>query len=281
MVGDQPLVSFTVGGVTGPLTEASGASPSDLGELAEQLWTARAEGRVLNLEDVIERHGGSWSVTDAYVVQGMLTQRRLERGERHVGWKLGYTSIAMRQQMNIGEPNFGPLTDAMLIENGGRVPPSAMQPKVEPEIAVRLARDIGPDPSTGEVAASVEAAFGCLEVVDSVWLNYRFGIEHNTADGSSAAHVVLGDEITARDLSAVAVELRHNGRQVATATGAAASGDPLAGVAWLARQLAHSGRRLGAGEIVITGGLTAAVALDEGDVVEATFDANAVVACHR
>ncbi len=218
---------------------------------------------------------------DAYLVQEMLMQRRRDRGERPVGWKLGYTSLAMREQMRIGEPNFGPLTDAMLLGNGDVVPSTVTQPRVEPESAVRLKVDLGPAPSPAEIAASVDTACGCLEVVDSVWVDYRFRIEHNTADGSSAAYVVLGGVIAGDDLSTVRVRFRRNGEEVAIATGAAASGDPLSGLAWLAGQLASTGRRLRAGEIIITGGLTAAVPLDEGDRIEAIFNDDVLVSCRR
>ena len=106
-------------------------------------------------------------------------------------------------------------------------PGTVIQPRVEPEIAVRLGFDVDASASIWDIAASVDAAIACLEVVDSVWSGYRFRIEHNTADGSSAAHVVLGDAIDADDLSTVKVRLRRNGDDVATATGAAASGHPL------------------------------------------------------
>ena len=54
-------------------------------------------------------------IDDAYAIQQAGTQLRVERGERVVGWKLGYTSLAMRSQMGIDQPNLGPLTDAMLL----------------------------------------------------------------------------------------------------------------------------------------------------------------------
>ncbi len=254
---------------------------AELQRLADELWTARRQRRLLDVDQVIERRGSDWSMADAYRVQAMLMQRRLDRGERHIGWKLGYTSLAMRQQMGIGEPNFGPLTDAMLVASGDAVPGTVIQPRVEPEIAVRLGVDVDASASLADIAASVDAAVACLEVVDSVWSGYRFRIEHNTADGSSAAHVVLGGAIDADDLSTVKVRLRRNGDDVATATGAAASGHPLAGVVWLAEQLALTGRRLHAGQIVLTGGLTAAVPLDAGDCVEAVFGSNVVVSCRR
>ena len=72
-----------------------------LGELAEQLWTARRERRLLDVDHVVGRRGGGWSMAEGYVVQEMLMQRRRDRGEREIGWKLGYTSLAMRRQMGL------------------------------------------------------------------------------------------------------------------------------------------------------------------------------------
>ncbi len=219
---------------------------------------------------------------DAYAIQQAGTELRVGRGESVVGWKLGYTSLAMRIQMGIDHPNFGPLTDAMLLANDEAVSPSLIQPRVEPEIGLRLARPLTGEVSLGEVLSAVDEAFACLEIVDSVYPNYRFRLEDNTADGSSAAQVVVGPVLRRLDsLESIAVVLRHNANVAGSATGSAASGHPAAGVVWLVAQLARQGRQLRAGDIVITGGLTRAVPLEFGDHVEAVFDNETRVAVHR
>ncbi len=221
------------------------------------------------------------SLDDAYAVQRELTALRLARGERVVGWKLGYTSAAMRAQMGVDAPNLGPLTDAMLLTGPdvsapadvGPVrgsSPTALQPRVEPEIALLLARPLDPGCTVDDVLAACAAAYGCLEVVDSVWSGYRFRLEDNTADGSSAAWVVLGGRLPLDDLPDVVVRLLVDGEPIAEATGAAAGGHPAVGVAWLAAEVGRRyGRGLEAGDVVITGGLTAAHPLDVGSVVTA------------
>lgn len=208
---------------------------------------------------------------DAYRIQQAGTALRLARGERVVGWKLGYTSLAMREQMGIASPNSGPLTDAMLLPAGAPVPGSALQPRVEPEIGLRLRRRLAGPCTVEDVLGACSTAVACLEVVDSVWTGYRFRLADNTADGSSAAWVVVGDELPLDDLPAVPVTLSVDGVEVAAATGAAAGGHPAAGVAWLAEQLALRGQTLEPGDLVITGGLTAAHPLPAGATVAATF----------
>ena len=222
------------------------------------------------------------TLDDAYAIQRAGNALRVERGENVIGWKLGYTSLAMRSQMGIDQPNYGPLTDAMLVAHEGAVDPSLIQPRVEPEIGLRFNRSLPADANLDEVLAAVADAFACLEIVDSVYPDYRFRLEDNTADGSSAAQVVIGPVFTSIEhLDDISVALLHNGMECGSATGRAASGHPAAGVVWLVRQLALQGQRVEAGDIVITGGLTRAIPLDFGDRVEAVFDGQTHVALHR
>jgi 2-keto-4-pentenoate hydratase len=190
-----------------------------------------------------------------------------------VGWKLGYTSAAMRAQMGVAQPNLGPLTDAMLLPSGAVLPETVGQPRVEPEVGLRVRRRLAGPVGVQEVLDACDAAVACLEVVDSVWTDYRFRLEDNTADGSSAAYVVVGDPLPMDDLAALPVSLHRNGQAAGEATGAAAGGHPAAGVGWLAEQLGRRGRALEPGDLVITGGLTAAVPLQPGDEVSARFAA--------
>ena len=76
------------------------------------LRRARQAGQTL---DVLLSDEIALTLADAYRVQDHVTAARLAGGERLAGWKLGYTSVAMRAQMGIEAPNFGPLTDTMLL----------------------------------------------------------------------------------------------------------------------------------------------------------------------
>ena len=83
-------------------------------------------------------------------------------------------------QMGIEAPNFGPLTDAMLLGSPAVLPPGALQPRIEPEIGLRLGRRLAGPCSVSEVLGACDAALACLEVVDSVWSGYRFTLADNT-----------------------------------------------------------------------------------------------------
>ena len=207
----------------------------------------------------------------AYAVQRALTALRLGRGGHQVGWKLGYTSEVMRRQMGIETPNYGPLLSTMVVDHGGSLP-GATQPRVEPEIALVLARVPHDWTDLAEVLDCCASAHAALEIVDSVWADYAFDLEHNTADGSSAAGVVLGAELPTKVLAEITVSLSRDGADVGRGRGSDAGGHPALGLAWLAHALSGHDRGLLPGDIVITGGLTAAVPLNPGGRVTAAFE---------
>jgi 2-keto-4-pentenoate hydratase len=246
-----------------------GAGALDPAAAAHVLRAARTAGSTL---DVLLSESAGLSLADAYLVQDEITASRLAAGERRAGWKLGYTSAVMRAQMGVAAPNFGPLTDVMLLDSPAVLPDGALQPRVEPEIGLRLGRPLtGTGLTAEDVLDACDAALVCLEIVDSVWAGYRFTLEDNTADGSSAAWVAVGPPLPMEDLAALDVALAVDGEVVERGTGAAASGHPAAGVAWLAEQLAGRGLALQAGDLIITGGLTSAWPLERGHRVSAAF----------
>ena len=137
----------------------------DVGAVAAALRRTRRTGLTF---DVLLSEELSFSLADAYRVQDQVTAMRLADGERLAGWKLGYTSAVMRAQMGVEAPNFGPLTDAMLLSSPAQLPAGALQPRVEPEIGLRLGRRLTAPCSAESALDACDAALACLEIVDSV-----------------------------------------------------------------------------------------------------------------
>lgn len=178
-----------------------------------------------------------------------------------MGYKLGFTSEAMREQMGISGPNYGQLTDAMQVSPvDGTVDLSTLiHPSVEPEIAVFVHRELmGPRVGRVEVRRAVRWVAPSLEVVDPRFADYRFQEADSTADNSSAARFALGPPVPLNavpDLSEVRATLYREREEADHGQGVDAMGDPLAAVAWLANRLDGAGRVLEAGSVVLTGGL--------------------------
>ncbi|HWP63302.1 MAG TPA: fumarylacetoacetate hydrolase family protein [Candidatus Binatia bacterium] len=240
--------------------------------LARRLYEAARERRTI--EPLSAEHP-DLGVAEAYAIQDALVDLHLADGARLVGAKLGLTSRAKQLEMNVHEPIAGWLTDRMVLEPGEPLVVGELaQPRAEPEIAFLLGRDLaGPAVTAVHVLAATEAVFGAIEVLDSRYAGYRFTLPDVVADNASSGRFVLGGAIrrAGLDLAEVGCVFEQNGRLVATAAGAAVMGHPARAVAWLVRRLAAEGRSLRAGDIVLSGGLTAALPITAGDVVTATF----------
>lgn len=243
-------------------------TPARVHELASRLHEAWRQARpIAPLTDTAP----DLTEADAYAIQDALV---CLRGGRPAGYKLGFTSAAMRVQMGVDSPNYGVLLDQTYLPEAV-LGPGLIHPRVEPEIALLLERDLtGPGVTAVNVIGATGAVFAALEVVDSRFRDYRFHARDNIADNSSAAHYVLGapQPLSAvGDTRLIGVLLSGNGRLLDQGLGVNALGSPLAAVAWLANRLAEHGRNLPAGSVVLTGGLTRAYPIQPGDTLVAEF----------
>lgn len=194
-------------------------------------------------------------------------------GQPICGIKLGYTSEAMRRQMGISQPNFGRLTPDMDFSNGTIAP--LVHPRAEPEVALRIGRDIGTHTdSAGDPIQLVDAVFPALEIVDTRYHDYVFRYEDNVADNSSAAGFVLGAPQVPQVLldDGLAVKFEIGEAQSLAGHSSAALGGPLYALTWLINELHALGETLPAGSIILTGGLTSAPSLKKGQFVTAHFE---------
>ncbi|MBO0961080.1 fumarylacetoacetate hydrolase family protein [Neobacillus sp. MM2021_6] len=217
------------------------------------------------------------TVEEGYLVQQEIVNRKLEEGRRIVGPKMGLTSQAKMKQMGIEEPIYGYVFDYMLIENGGRVRLHEMiHPKVEAEIAFIIGEDIeGPGVTGAQVLAKTEYVIPALEVIDSRYENFNFTLPDVIADNASTSRVVFGTTLKKPEqfeLDLVGATLSINGEIKDLGAGAAVLGHPAHSVAMLANMLARKGDKVRKGDVILTGGITSAIMLKNGDVVSGRFD---------
>lgn len=213
--------------------------------------------------------GQRFDLDVAYRIQAAGVARRLERGERRSGAKMGLTSRAKAAQMGVEEPIYGRLTDAMLVEEGGMANASAfIHPRVEPEIAFLLGAPLTGNVSPAEAYRSVAAIAPALEIIDSRYADFKFSLTDVVADNGSAAGYVVGPWCRPdHDIANLGMVLEFDGRAVQIASSAAILGHPMRSLAAAARLAAATGERLEAGWIVLAGGATAAEALTPGTSV--------------
>ncbi|MFD9550621.1 2-keto-4-pentenoate hydratase [Nocardia salmonicida] len=203
-------------------------------------------------------------IDDAYRIQNSVISRRLGRGESLVGVKLGFTSRAKMAQMGVSEIIVGCLTDSMRVEDGGVVNLSNLiHPKIEPEVAYRLARDFDPHDPIAEIESCVDAVAPAMEIIDSRYRDFRFTYTDVVADNTSAAAFVIGPWQPMRDIDNCAVRLEAGGTTVTGST-SAILGNPVRALHALVEMARRRSIPLRAGQVILAGAATAAVKLTVG-----------------
>jgi acetaldehyde dehydrogenase len=204
---------------------------------------------------------GAIDPTDAYAIQQLNVQRRLDEGASVRGYKVGLTSKAMRDLLDVREPDFGHLLDDMFVFEDSVVPMDRfVQPRVEPEVAFVLDRPLrGPGVTVADVIRATAFVVPAVEIVDSRIADWRIALGDTIADNASSAAVVLGGSptlLTAIDVRRLAVTLARNGEVQEKGRSDAVLGNPAVAVAWLANRLGEFGVGFDEGHVIMPGACT-------------------------
>jgi 2-keto-4-pentenoate hydratase len=195
---------------------------------------------------------------EAYALQGEVVRLRVERGEQVVGYKIGCTSQAIRDQLGMREAIFGRLFDSECWPAGSRLSHDRFASlAIEGELAIRIADDL-PDAtlSDEEYVQAVGSVFPVIELH-----HYVLPAEANRAaaliasGGMHAGFVVSERETRCSGEVPEVTELDVfiDDRQVGTTEAPWTMGGPAATLRWLSQRLRERGLRLLKGQVILTG----------------------------
>ncbi len=210
--------------------------------------------------------------TDATDVQWEIRRRKMSRGHKVVGMKMGLTSWAKMKQMGVEMPCYGFLADYFSLPDGAQVPfDELIHPKVEAEIAFVTNKELsGRNLTVEDVLAATELVVPAVEIIDSRYKDFKFDLTSVQADNSSSTRFVVGSHAAKPedfDWSTIGVVMQKNGEIIELGAGAAVLDHPAASVAMLATMLAERDEVIPAGTFIMTGGITAAVLVEKGDSI--------------
>lgn len=216
------------------------------------------------------------TMADGYAVQTELRKRFIAQGHKLVGWKAGLTSKAKMQQMGVDVPSIGFLTDRMARPENSVISVSDLvHPRVECEVAFVTKFPLsGPNCTAEQVLAATDYVLPAIEIIDSRFSGFKFDLESVVADNGSSARYVGGGRARypqELDLRTLGVVLEKNGEIVEMGASAEVLGHPANAVAMLVNILHDLDETLPAGSFLMSGGITAAVAVKPGDHIMARF----------
>ena len=206
---------------------------------------------------------------------------RMAAGETPLGWKVGMGSPASMQKLGLQAPLLGYLMQRALLAPGSTISLKGYsKPVMEPEIAVRMARDLAAGATAAAAAAAIKEISPAIEIADLDPAPTPDNLDRVLADDIFQRHVVLGAATRAGSAtSGLTSRLIRRGAEVARSNDPEAlTGKLLDIVAHVANVVAAFGEKLSAGDLIITGSITPPVFIepDETEITHAIDPIGAV-----
>lgn len=214
----------------------------------------------------------------AYRVAARVAELRAARGERQTGWKIGFTNSNILEEYGVDGPIWGPVYDTTVIvmADGAADCPLAglAEPRIEPEIVLRIGRVPAPDMDDAAVLACVDGIAHGFEIVQSLFPDWRFRPADTVA--AFALHGRLyhgpitdtgGDTNWMDPLTSFEIALMKDGAEVDRGHASNVLGGPIQALRHLVRGLESdpSGRGLRPGDLITTGTVTRAFPVKAGE----------------
>ncbi|MGX9133288.1 2-keto-4-pentenoate hydratase [Rummeliibacillus sp. JY-2-4R] len=219
----------------------------------------------------------SMTAADAYAVQLAQIRQKMDAGATVKGLKIGLTSKAMQEMLNVYTPDYGFILDTMVYDEVEDLPTEPfIQPKVEFEIAFVFNKELmGPNVTVKDVIDATAYVVPAIEIIDSRIEDWNIKFEDTVADNGSSAGAILGKKRTPlkdiEDITTIPMIVKKNGEFLDEATSSAVLGNPLNAVVWLANEVSVYDISIKPGMFVLSGALSKAVLFEAGDEFEADF----------
>jgi len=220
----------------------------------------------------------SFGLGEAYEVADEIRRRRIARGERSLGYKIGFTNRGIWQRYGVFAPIWGPVWDTTTERVDSAVTSVSLArfvaPRLEPEVMFGFARAPRAGMSVAELAACIEWVAHGFEIVDTHFADWRFAAADTVADFALHGRLFVGPRVSierfgrsGRDapeaLAALAVTLVADKREVETGRADIVLDGPLNALRLWVDAMAAQPQRwpIAAGDIVTTGTITDAAPL--------------------
>ena len=212
-----------------------------------------------------------FSESDAYEIQRLSIEHRLNEGEQFVGLKLGFTSFAKMEQMGVHDMIWGRLTDTMWLKHGETMEMKRfIHPRAEPEIAFLLKRDLDREISLSEIPDYIQACAPAIEIIDSRFSNFKFSLEDVIADNCSSSGFVIGAwQPLPPSLNDLKITLSFDKEVKAEGNSNAILDNPLLSICNASRLASKYGQAFPEGSILLAGAATPAVFIEPGQRITA------------
>ena len=242
---------------------------------AERVLDAFASQRLIR---PLSRDDPSLDEDSAYAIAREIYDRRVLRGERPVGRKIGFTNRSIWAEYRVSAPIWGHVYDSTVqYAQAGEKQLAVghlLQPRIEAEIQLHFRRTPPVTRDEHAILESIDWIAQGFEIVQCPFPDWEFAGVDTIAAYAVHGALLVGTPVLVFEIENCADKLRHfevvlskDGVQLARGVGANVLGSPLLAFAHLAEVLSRQSLfpPVQAGEIVSTGTLTGLMPVSAGD----------------
>jgi 2-oxo-3-hexenedioate decarboxylase len=217
-------------------------------------------------------------LADAYRVATDVRARRVARGERPLGRKIGFTNRTIWAEYDVWAPIWGTVYDSTVQRLPG---PDArfsldhmIEPRIEPEIVFGLAHAPQAGMDEADLLGCIDWIAHGFEIVQSIYPGWKFTAADTVAAFGLHGALLIGRPCSVGNdrsawraaLSGFEITLSCDGEEADRGQAANVLGGPLSALRHLVELLAQDAAQppLAAGELVTTGTLTRALPISRG-----------------
>lgn len=223
-----------------------------------------------------------FGLDEAHRIADRVMAVRIGRGEHVAGWKIGFTNHTIWDEYGVHAPIWGPMYAAGIVASSIDEIPSLeaalfVEPRIEPEIVLRVARPPHADMTEAELLACIDAVGHGFEIVQSIYPDWKFAATDTVACGALHGAFVHGPLVAVRpddqaswleQLAGFSIELSRNGAPVDRGVAANVLGGPLSAFHHFVDGMAAMPMQRGIepGDLVTTGTVTRAFPIRKGEL---------------
>jgi 2-oxo-3-hexenedioate decarboxylase len=225
--------------------------------------------------------------TEAYQVSAEILRRRVARGERPIGRKIGFTNRTIWPEYGVYTPMWAHVYDTTVQFFEGNEGTQAIghlaEPRIEPEILLHFKRSSSGAQNEEEILACIDWIAHSVEIVQSHFPAWKFTAPDTAAAFGLHGALIVGPQRPIEELGSpgdliaklrtFTIELSRDGEAQASGGGFNVLDSPLLAFAHLLNVLTElpEFEPVQAGEIVTTGTLTAALPIKPGQAWSTRF----------
>ena len=261
------------------------ATDASIDQYATELLDAL--DRAAQIEPITERDP-AFDEAHAYAVNHELFRRRVARGEKPIGRKIGFTNRTIWPEYGVYTPMWAHVYDTTVTFFDGPEGSLAIghlaEPRIEPEILLHFKTSPAGAKSEAEILSCIDWIAHSIEIVQSHFAAWKFKAADTAAAFGLHGALIVGPPLPVAELGepdslilalrTFKLALSREGQIVAEGGGFNVLDSPLLAFAHL--QTALEGlpqfEPVQAGEIVTTGTLTAAMPIEPGQTWSTALD---------